>query len=334
MLVLVLILNLQQNKEEYWEKSSGKDLNREVAEFNHGMQDVNVIKTETQETRLRDMENTIKLVSTALSSQQKIIENVHGGDKKIGEELNNLKYKLHEIQQEYDTIISENYTLRARLKKIEQNKETSYIELGKSKGEPAEEIDKKESNKVLDVKIYDKPRTIKSSKPSYLDDTTEINSLKDTAEILIIDDTLNEQINSKNEHSKSSLDTNSKVENKETNQVTDENSKTYDKEDQKEVEKIVEEITYIKETPGNNHDTLDYHDTKKLIIGENAAEKTIPGGNADASTGNKFPENSILDNVSDKNSDDTSQEKKNLNKISDLYFLNDASATPLFEKKS
>jgi hypothetical protein len=264
LLVLVLILNLQQNKDEYWENTGTKDLNREVAEFNNGIQDVNIIKTETQETRLRDMENTIKIVSTALSSQQKIIENFHGGDKKIGDELNNLKHKLHEIQQEYDTIISENYTLRARLKKIEQNKETSYLEINNKKDSSDVSIDRKESNKVLDVKIYDKPRKIKSSKSSYLEDT---------AELSVVGDNSNKKADPKNEESKRLLDKNSKGEKREKKLVTEE-----------------EEL--------NNNETLHYNDTKKLIINE-----------------------SILDNSPNKNhkTDDTSQEKKSLNKLSDIY---------------
>jgi hypothetical protein len=171
---------------------------------------------------------------------------------------------LHEIQQEYDTIISENYTLRARLKKIEQNKETSYLEINNKKDSSDVSIDRKESNKVLDVKIYDKPRKIKSSKSSYLEDT---------AELSVVGDNSNKKADPKNEESKRLLDKNSKGEKREKKLVTEE-----------------EEL--------NNNETLHYNDTKKLIINE-----------------------SILDNSPNKNhkTDDTSQEKKSLNKLSDIY---------------
>lgn len=178
LLVLVLVLNLQQNRENQWLDNEKSDLKREVTDYNNGIAIGRNVLSETSENRLRDIESTIKLVSTALSNQQKIIENFQGNDANIAQEQLILKNKLQELQHEYDIIISENYSLRARLKKIEQE---HGIHLRSDSSTPAMNTATKEiteelkNGKVVKLKIYNKPRILNSSKPSYLDDTSEIN---------------------------------------------------------------------------------------------------------------------------------------------------------------
>ena len=120
---------------------------------------------------MREIENTIRLVSTALSNQQKIIENFQGKDVALENEHNSLKQKLQELQKEYDITISENYSLRARLNKA-----------GKEVTEPlpeeeefSEDTDAIERSKVLNKKIFDDSHKIDRTKSSELDDTSEIN---------------------------------------------------------------------------------------------------------------------------------------------------------------
>lgn len=178
LLVLMLALSLQQNEKDQGEDTDISDLNREVVEYNRGVTIDKKVLSDTAETRLGEIEGTIKLVSTALSNQQKIIENFQGKDVKLEHELNDLKKKLKELQHEYDITISENYSLRAYLKKIKKGSG----DIADSSLQPSFQNDFSQNisdtvrnNKVLNVEIFDDTRLIDPSKPSYLDDTAEIN---------------------------------------------------------------------------------------------------------------------------------------------------------------
>jgi hypothetical protein len=91
------------------------DLVREVEKFNEGGL---LRESGRAEKRLTEIEMTINRVSDVLSSQQKIIQDVVGKDAGRESGLADLKEKLRELQNEYDIVISENYSLRSRLKKV------------------------------------------------------------------------------------------------------------------------------------------------------------------------------------------------------------------------
>lgn len=131
----------------------------------------------SEENRLGKIESTIQLVSTALSNQQKMIENFQGKDDILEDGLNDLKEKLKELQKEYDITISENYSLRARLNKAEKEsgKKINSRSGTSSRSDISEDTDTIEVSKVLNMKIYEEDRKLDPTKPSELDDTSEIN---------------------------------------------------------------------------------------------------------------------------------------------------------------
>ncbi len=175
LLILMLVLTNQQSNVKKLEQEEREKLKREVDAYNRGGGVASNPVMPTAETRLKEIEGTIQLVSTALSSQQKIIENFQGKDSKVAGELNDLRDKLGELQKEYDIILSENYSLRARLNKIEKNK----ISDGNTNPTEREDISENDTrhlnrDKLLNMKIFDQKRSFNSSKPSDLDDTSEI----------------------------------------------------------------------------------------------------------------------------------------------------------------
>lgn len=171
LLVLVVALSLQQKDEKAF--NGIRDMKREVEDYNSGIasdSEENVAR-DTSEVRLKEIENTIQLVSTALSNQQKIIENFQGKDVALENEFNLLKQKLQEVQKEYDITISENYSLRARLNKAGKEVPEPLPE----DNEISEDTDAIERSKVLNKKVFDDSHKIDRTKSSELDDTSEIN---------------------------------------------------------------------------------------------------------------------------------------------------------------
>ncbi len=174
LLVLIIVLTIQEKKNTTRVGSGKLDLKREVDEYNRGLNNNSL--SDASESRLIKIENTIQLVSTTLSSQQQIIENYKGKDSTFAQEFNELKHKLRELQQEYDLIISENYTLRARLNKIEQKSSIdNTINDSEKDNTYQSDTDIIGQNKFLNLEIFNNSRVIDSSKPSDLDDTSEIN---------------------------------------------------------------------------------------------------------------------------------------------------------------
>ncbi len=181
LLILMIVLTIQQGKNNESNNPNNFNLKDEVDQYNSGYNPKKEVASSSSESRLREIEKTIQLVSTALSSQQQTIENFQGKDSKFVDALNELKQKLRELQNEYDTIISENYSLRARLNKIENKKITNDIpqfttQKGPSHDETGyDETDYIEKDKLINLKIYGNKSAKKSSKLTDLDDTSEIN---------------------------------------------------------------------------------------------------------------------------------------------------------------
>lgn len=177
--IFTIVINLQKRDENETDTFDFRDLRQEVDEFNSGMVVDLKAPVASAEKRLSKIESTIQLVSTALSNQQKVIENFQGKDDTLENELNNLKEKLIELQNEYDITISENYSLRAHLNKVEKERERRRSSSGATaKGDMSQDTDAIEISKVLNMKIYEEDRKLDPSKPSELDDTSEINLSK------------------------------------------------------------------------------------------------------------------------------------------------------------
>ncbi len=168
-LVLVVALNLQEKADSAAGSNKERDLKREVDAFNQGLPTESRLFAGQSETRLRDIENTIQLVTTALSNQQKIIENFQGKDITLEKKLDELKEKLLELQHEYDITLSENYSLRARLKKTENGLESLPSH------DLIDDTDTIERSQLAKMKIFSDTKRLTQLKYPQLDDTSEIN---------------------------------------------------------------------------------------------------------------------------------------------------------------
>lgn len=169
---LILILSTQREREAEV-GASDQDLIREVELFNRGYHAPRPTGNGA-EKRLGEIEKTIELVSTALSNQQKVIENYAGKDEAYVAQLNGLKKKLLQLQHEYDILLSENYSLRARIASLtEKTGEPDNARNAESeRRHPHEDTDTLEAERLHHMRLYDDTRTFRSSD---LSDTSEIN---------------------------------------------------------------------------------------------------------------------------------------------------------------
>ncbi len=176
----LLILSMQRQSTEHAVSSQTRDLAREVEQFNSGFAGQSLVRKSNQ-GRLSEIEKTINLVTAALSSQQEIIAAYKGKDTSYEFKLHELKEKLASLQQEYDIVISENYSLRARIKKLQEQKGSllaftaSKPEQGNPKKQeptPAAQSAPHKPIRVANMALYDDTRMFKASD---LDDTSEIN---------------------------------------------------------------------------------------------------------------------------------------------------------------
>jgi len=123
------------------------------------------------EARLGEFESTIMSISTALTDQQRIIEQFQAGAGVGNVELENMRSKLRDLHKEYDIVISENYSLRAKVKSMQKKNDTAEMPVEKAEpvtppvSYPAREHAEMNMNLYEDTRLY---------KSSTLDDTKEI----------------------------------------------------------------------------------------------------------------------------------------------------------------
>lgn len=160
---ILLVIYLFQKKQT----TSSPDLNREVDHYNSGYQKVNRIQ-HVSEDRLHELEKAISVVTQSLTNQQKTIEKFQKENTESNAEVNELKIKLRELYKEHDIVLSENYSLRAKVKKLMDGKldspETSEKELHT-------EHDPDDSKAGPNLKLYEDTRLLNLIA---LDDTTEL----------------------------------------------------------------------------------------------------------------------------------------------------------------
>ncbi len=167
-----MVISYQNNKTNRKIDSHTRDLARQVQQFNAGSTYANT-DSRSGEQRLIEIEKTISLVTSALSTQQKTIETVMGKDTGYSYQLTELKDKLVELQREYDMVISENYSLRARVKKLARPNEQEQQKDGSFQVVPGIGSEKK----VVNMALYEDTRIMRLSD---LEDTSEyhINDLR------------------------------------------------------------------------------------------------------------------------------------------------------------
>ena len=158
-------------------KEESADLSREVAQFNTGgFQPASPATTGA--TRLNQLEHAISAVTESLSAQQRAIEQFHRDNSNYNGEIKDLKGKLRELYKEYDIVLSENYSLRAKVKKLQDRQEDEVAELPVTPPSPEPVRDVLPPPPVtppplsakVDMKLYEDTRTLNLSQ---LDDTSE-----------------------------------------------------------------------------------------------------------------------------------------------------------------
>lgn len=154
-------------------KEDSRDLSEEVTLFNTtGFQ--HSIPAPSGATRLNQLEHAISSVTESLSVQQRTIEQFHRDNATYNGEIKDLKGKLRELYKEYDIVLSENYSLRAKVKKLQNKQEDEEVDIPVTPPPrdvlpPAEATPSPVSAKI-DMKLYEDTRTLNLSQ---LDDTAE-----------------------------------------------------------------------------------------------------------------------------------------------------------------
>jgi len=117
------------------------------------------------EQRLSEFEATISSINKALTDQQSVIGKYQTENSTYNDEIEKLRSKLRDLHREYDIVISENYSLRAKVKSI-QTKAAGAINDVPAQAAGKEHIE-------MNMNLYEDTRLFKSST---LDDTREFDA--------------------------------------------------------------------------------------------------------------------------------------------------------------
>jgi septal ring factor EnvC (AmiA/AmiB activator) len=127
------------------------------------------------EDRLNEYEQTIAQINKTLASQQNIIDKSQEENSSYNSEIEKLNAKLRELHKEYDIVISENYSLRAKVKSLQ--KKTDAEGAGREMVDPASgqlqphRTGGAREDVEMNMNLYEDTRLFKAS--SLLDDTSE-----------------------------------------------------------------------------------------------------------------------------------------------------------------
>jgi chromosome segregation ATPase len=108
-------------------KTLNSELKSEVLKFNSGK--ISRMPHTPSDVKLQELEKAISAVTDSINNQQNVIDDFKREKIDCTVEINDLKEKLRELYKEYDIVVSENYSLRAKLKKLNENKNEQGIEL-------------------------------------------------------------------------------------------------------------------------------------------------------------------------------------------------------------
>jgi hypothetical protein len=93
-------------------------LHREVDLFNEGQGQNKLVTAKSADERLREMEKMINFVAEAVAGEHRKVQGIRREDPVPANEAGELREKLRSVFKEYDIILSENYTLRAKVKQL------------------------------------------------------------------------------------------------------------------------------------------------------------------------------------------------------------------------
>jgi chromosome segregation ATPase len=119
------------------------------------------------EERLSEFEATISSINKALNDQQAVIGKYQTENSTYNEEIEKLRSKLRDLHKEYDIVISENYSLRAKVKSLQKK----AVEADQETYRPPEApVPAAREHSEMNMNLYEDTRLFKTST---LDDTTE-----------------------------------------------------------------------------------------------------------------------------------------------------------------
>lgn len=164
--IFMLLYFAQKNNPE----QPYSDLAKEVNRFNNGIIEKNVIPEIKPDSRLNELEKSIITLNDTLSQQQRVIDAFQQSNTVNQNEVKELRQKLRDIYKEYDIVISENYSLKATVKKLKDHKSDDVALTDSpmiSEDNPAFSINTTKGN----LRLYEDTRLL------------NMNSLEDTSEI-------------------------------------------------------------------------------------------------------------------------------------------------------
>lgn len=167
--IFLLIYNATKDQDNPY-----KDLSREVARFNTGMHNPAQQLPITSEKRLEELEKAILSVNESIANQQKLMDQVNLENSSNNSETEELRKTLRELQREYDIVTSENYSLRAKIKYLVENKTSAEDENNNSSAIQKPPF---QSNKgKINLKLYEDTRIMNLSQLENNDDNEKVNA--------------------------------------------------------------------------------------------------------------------------------------------------------------
>jgi cell division protein FtsB len=137
-------------------RNKNGELAKQVALFNAGQEVLKPQAAEQHDDRLKELEKAINLVAEMVVHHQRVPE-PQTDSSASASEIDELKTKLRTVFKEYDIILSENYTLKAKVKQL--SKQLKELQDGSSEAtELAVESIEKKSQSTMNM--YDDTRLI------------------------------------------------------------------------------------------------------------------------------------------------------------------------------
>jgi Mg2+ and Co2+ transporter CorA len=162
--IFLLIYFAQKNNPEH----PYSDLTKEVNRFNTGYFEKKSIQ-EKPDSRLNELEKSILSLTDSITHQQRIIDGFQQSNAANQSEVNELRQKLRDIHKEYDIVVSENYSLKATVKKLKSK--SSDPQNSSVSSMITEESPELTQNSKSNLRLYEDTRLLNSNS---LEDTSEI----------------------------------------------------------------------------------------------------------------------------------------------------------------
>jgi septal ring factor EnvC (AmiA/AmiB activator) len=126
--------------------------------------------TDIAQKRLSEIEGKLSTLSGSMTDQQQIIEQFKKEATASTHEISDLKRKLSELHKEYDLVLSENYSLRAKVKILSKklDLQKQVIPAFSPALDPTEirhNIRSEQEETILNMRLYDDTRVMSALSP-------------------------------------------------------------------------------------------------------------------------------------------------------------------------